>query len=310
MHSIVDNNLTGMFHQSDTSVKVPDRPYCSDLLHVEGIYRKPVKEALKQKYIQVNPSNLITNLVLDLDYPDSLFSWEDVGLPPPNLAVVNSNNAHTHLFYSLAYPVPTTSISRTKPLNYLAAIEASYKLGLKADLDYRGFIAKTPFHPKWQTYSFYTNPYSLDELADSWVMNVERPAIVKEKGVGRNVSLFESLRKWASRAMLKCFDVDYVEWYQKVCIQAMLLNNFDPPLSSHEIKSISKSVARWYWRNFSRERFEQIQSHRGQRKGRDKRQDGMELMQEGWSDKEVAEAVDVSRRTVRNWRKRLDEFSS
>lgn len=57
-------------------------------------------------------------------------------------------------------------------------------------------------------------------------------------------------------------------WQRAVLGQAEKLNVFTPPLSFSEVKAVSRSVARWTWRQFSDEKFSVIQSARGKRGGR------------------------------------------
>lgn len=57
-------------------------------------------------------------------------------------------------------------------------------------------------------------------------------------------------------------------WQRAVLGQAEKLNIFTPPLSFSEVKAVSRSVARWTWRQFSDEKFSTIQSARGKRGGR------------------------------------------
>ncbi len=98
--------------------------------------------------------------------------------PPPNLIVRNRTSNKAHLFYAIV-PVCTSDQARSKPIQYLKAIYHALALRLEADLSYSGPVAKTPFHPWWQTTELHRGVYELNELADSLELETRGHGFVK-----------------------------------------------------------------------------------------------------------------------------------
>ncbi|KAA2242383.1 replication protein RepA, partial [Solihabitans fulvus] len=85
---------------------------------------------------------------------------------------------------------------------------------------------------------------------------------VDSSGLGRNVALFNRVRLWAYRARLRY--EDRVEWEEVTFAYAVNVNaEFAVELPLAEVGHTARSVARWVWRNFSREKFSTIQASRG-----------------------------------------------
>ncbi|MCK2128285.1 replication initiation protein, partial [Thauera aromatica] len=116
-------------------------------------------------------------------------------LEPPR----NPGRFNAHCGYLLEVPVITSPAGHEKPLRYAAAIENAYRLKLQADPGYAGLICKNPLHERWRNWFLHDHAYSLDELTE-WV-SLTKPARVTDKnvGLGRNITLFDTLRSWAYR---------------------------------------------------------------------------------------------------------------
>lgn len=88
-------------------------------------------------------------------------------------------------------------------------------------------------------------------------------------GLGRNVNLFEDLRAYAYKRVLKFKqDLNYEAWERDVLNVAIDLNcrcNALNLLQYNEIKATARSVSRWTWKNFDSATFSKIQSKRGKR---------------------------------------------
>lgn len=247
--------------------RLPRRPYCANDLTC-GLVVRPTATALQFRHLQPNAPLEVAWLIFDLDYQGAAYAWEKVGLPPPTLTVINPANAHAHLFYGLVTPVAMSDAARDAPIRYAAAVQQAFLAKLRADPGYAGLIAKNPFHEAWRTL-WVQRLYELGELAE-YVELPKRRAQRETLGLGRNCTLFDELRAWSYQwireykrngAMLE-------HWQRAVLGQAEKLNAFTPPLSFSEVKAVSKSVARWTWRQFSDEKFSAIQSARGKRGGR------------------------------------------
>ena len=263
-----------LLYQQDlfSSMPFPARPLCSDNLS-NGLWRAKLDDALNLPYIQANPQRLIWVLLFDVDRPLATLSWEDSNLPPPTWTTMNPDNGHAHLAYALSAPVAKSDAARLKPLRLLARVQHAMTSILEADRGYIGLITKTPNHGRWITKVWRSEPYELNELRD-WLPNdLPLPKQIKKTellGYGRNVSLFDSLRKWSYRHFRDY--KNYRKWISACLDHAHHINTFTTPLPLKEIKSIAKSVANWTWRNFdvaeSDARFSKLQAHRGRLGGR------------------------------------------
>lgn len=250
--------------------RLPRAPYSTDDL-ADGLSIRQLKSAMRRKYIQINPPKLQFWLCLDVDRERGGLAWEEAGLAMPNFATVNPENAHAHLVWGLEAPVLTTEAARQAPLRYLNAIRVAYTNMAGADRGYSGLITKNPNHAAWRTLWGHGHLFDLHELAE-YVPNLKkfkdsRPA--DEVGIGRNVALFDHLRKWAYREVRlfrgdgrKHFDV----WNNDVRDQAEKRNgDFKDPLPYSEVKATAKSVAKWVWQQdpAAEAKFRAKQSARG-----------------------------------------------
>ncbi|WP_417276019.1 replication initiation protein [Castellaniella sp.] len=243
---------------------LPAKPYCSNDL-AYGLQIRPAKTAMTAKYIQHNKPTQSAWLVFDCDYPGALEDAEFNNLPAPNIVVINRENGHSHLMYSLETPVYTCSNARLKPLRYLAAIDYSLTKALKADTGYVGKICKNPLHEDWLTCLIRAKSWSMGEFAEYLTLPTKLPKKALEEGYGRNCTMFELLRKWAYIELVKYTNHDK---FLKACYnQAASFNIFPHPLSEPEIRGIAKSVGQWTWKyfdaQFSNKKFSSLQSYRG-----------------------------------------------
>src|SRR5450830_864321 len=100
----------------------------------KGTYRQPRELALGRRYIQANPSALITSLVIDVDHEDALSRALDVtsGVPTPSY-VAQSPTGRAHVGYLLQAPVCRTDNARLEPMRFAARVEAGLVAALDAD---------------------------------------------------------------------------------------------------------------------------------------------------------------------------------
>lgn len=249
---------------------LPNKPYCTDSLPA-GLVVRDKMQAMTKQYIQPNGPTHLYWMPFDVDRPTASFDWDDRHCPPPNIVVMNPDNGHAHLLYGLEVPVRKAPDAQLKPLRYAAAIEYGILEKLEADYGYAGLIVKNPIHKHWSVHCPQAAPYSLDMLADyvdlKHIDYRKKPA---DYGLGRNVTVFNSLRHWAYRAVLqdwKTFDV----WHQACKERARNYNTFPSPLPESEIRATAKSVARFTWENFDAATFSAIQAARGRKSGEARR---------------------------------------
>lgn len=258
----------------------PRRPYCTDELG-DRLRIRSQAEALGHRYIQHNPPAALAFLVFDFDRHGALVAAGDAGLPEPSWVAENPATRRGHLAYALACPVITSDAARAAPLRYAASVEQGYRDALRADAGYSNFLTKTPGHEAWSTRWGRADAYTLEELAEYLPNGLPKVRKRREEasGLGRNVSLFESVRHWAYRARWNYGDAN--EWHAAVLRQALSVNSeFTNPLMANEAASTAKSIAKWVWQRFSMAEFSRIQSARGKRRGIQKSSERMDLFQQ------------------------------
>jgi len=289
------------------------RPYCSDNLAREGLYRLPIAEAMSRLLIQPNTAKLHVALCFDVDRPTAAIDWRDRGLPAPNLSVRNPANGHAHLIYLLGVPVPVSELSRIRPIQFMAAIQEGMRRQLDADRGYAGLVVKNPRHAKWITVEWTDQPYDLAYLAE--FVSLPTPAEMRRRsqcknyaGLGRNCTIFEIVRRQAYSMVRDYWRPEGERMFRKAVLEAVLASNLSDvgnPLSTKECRAIAKSISHWVWKRFTPSHFREIQSARGKRKGAAlKKQllpEVLQMRRQGKSVKDIAAHVGVSVRTVNRW---------
>jgi hypothetical protein len=99
--------------------------------------------------------------------------------------------------------------SRLKVIRYAAAIERAYTAALGADAGYASRFHHNPLSDTYVTKIGRDAPYSLAELAQ--YVDLTEPPQKKSAptGIGRNVEIFDRLRRWAYAAV--------VDWRVATC---------------------------------------------------------------------------------------------
>ena len=292
---------------------LPYKPYCTDELGYTFI--NPKSLAIKKRYLQHNPPCKIVYLVFDIDREDGAMAWHDAGLPLPTWTTQNPANGHAHICYELKAPVPTTEASRQNVIEYLAKIEAGLARKLGADVGYSGLLTKNPVHISWRTTLWTSEKYELNYLADF----VDLHALSKKErgiGVGRNCTLFDTVRFWAYKAIREHRGSTFDIWLGKVLEQCQNANGaFLEPLPHGEVKATAKSIATYCWKKdaYCYQEFIDRQSRKGKLgnssnggKARsniyiEKRQKALELSINGMNNTQIAKELDVDRKTVARW---------
>ena len=129
---------------------------------------------------------------------------------------------------------------------------------------------KNPLSGHWKVITWQENLYDLDWLSEYVNLDAlkDRRRRLPERGLGRNVNLFNDLRRWAYK-MIHLDWHDYDRFLLACREQARELNTFESPLPQAEIRSTAKSVARWTWerRGTFLEGFSAWQRARGRKSG-------------------------------------------
>lgn len=263
-----------MIIQSEDSIQtfknqLPTKPYCTNNLD-GGLSIRNKNKALEMLYLQANQPSIQTCLLFDIDIENSFYAFEDAGLPVPTFITKTPVSGRCHYGYMLKAGVCKTQQAKLKPLRYAAAVEAGMARKLSSDQGYAGLITKNPLHEHWSPYWSGAELYELDYLAD--FVKLEAPKEGKKAagyGLGRNVNLFEDLRTYAYRSVLKFKQAgSYESWELNLLRVAEGLNshcNATNPLQYNEIKATARSVSKWTWKNFHSDIFSAIQSKRGKK---------------------------------------------
>jgi len=238
--------------------RLPHKPYFSDDLHF-GVRIAGKERAILAKYIQFNQPHALFWLGFDVDRIGAAIDWSDRNAPAPTLTITNPENGHAHLLYALETSIRTAPDGKMKPLRYAAAVENALRKKLGADTGYSGLICKNPNHSHWKIAVWQPELYMLDWLADSLDLNAANDKeIVADYGLGRNCSLFDKTRKWAYRAIRQGWP-EYDQWLQACYERASAYNlQFSAPLDENEVNGIAKSIAKWTFKNFTKESFEEF----------------------------------------------------
>lgn len=298
--------------------RLPRKPYHTDHLGC-GLGIAPAAKALLSRYIQPNGPTHKHWLIYDVDRPGAAMDWYDLGAPPPTLTVMTPDErSHAHLLYLLETPIRTAPDGRPGPLRYAAAIDCALSELLDADPGYSGLITKNPAHEHWQVRCWEPEPYTLELLhgfldVQPWAERRRERASV-DRGLGRNCSLFDDLRRWAYKAIRQGWP-DYRQW-QAACLDRAFGYNsqFAAPLDLSEAKHVAKSVARWTHKHLDAASFSAWQAAQGRKggsaKGKALRDQLLptvaDLWSQGVSKADIARELGQSKATIGNWVKRLE----
>ena len=249
---------------------IPDKPYCADSLS-DGLAIRERKSALRCRLVQFNGPATFSWLLHDIDHAGAHFAHRDANVPEPNVIAINPENGHGHSAVLLAAPVARHSASRLKPLQFYAAVERGIGRRIDADRQYSGLIVKNPLHADWRVEWRREEPYTLAELAD-WLFYEDmrpQPAAQMTFGAGRNCTIFDELRTIAYREVREFKHTGQSEEAFRARLERVALGinlQFPVALKLGEVRAIAKSVAKWTWRRFSREKFSARQALLGARR--------------------------------------------
>jgi hypothetical protein len=268
-------------------------------------------EAIKRAFVQANPKHSITWMIFDVDSSTASTDWIDVGAPIPNILALNRDNGHAHLFYGLETPVHKNPDSSDKALRYYAAVEWALTVRLNADRGYTGFLSKNPLHKRWSVVVPYSELYTLDQLARGLDLDTDRRKRMPDYGVGRNVNLFNAVRRWAYKQRRNEQQYLSFEMFREACQWHALAVNaeFEQPLPHSEVRATAKSIAKWTWRNMSPAGFREWARRRGKASGRVRTAKSLELRERiletvkacpELSQADIAVMLGVTQKTVSN----------
>lgn len=256
---------------ADSWVEVyrPRRPLATDDLSA-GCWRQSRDRALTRRYLEHSPKALLSMLVVDVDHDDTLIRalQKPMTHPMPSW-IAESPSGRGHVGWVLRSPVCRTDAARTQPLRLAAKVEEGLRRSLDGDIGYAGLLTKNPTHEHWATTWGTDELYELRDLARGLGDLVPRtlPRRRESSGLGRNVALFDDLRRWAYSARRR-FN-HQPDWDVAVLEKAAEHNAGIPvPLPPAEVRQTARSVGTWVWRrSFDDAGFRRVQASRGRRGG-------------------------------------------
>lgn len=213
--------------------------------------RIPLGIAITMPNLQLNCDRCIRFLIFDIDDDLGSLAWEAPGAPIPNLICTNPRNGHAHLIYILEKPLSLRG-GPSPVIRYYKAVKNALGSLLGADKNYAGLTTKNPFSPSWVTTSARTAPYTLGELAEHLDLNTvyDKEAMFIENGLGRNCTLFDSIRMWAYRSKRhfnNFTDFQDCLFEELDRLNSNLLRHVKGSLADRELYGIGKSVSEWVW---------------------------------------------------------------
>lgn len=212
------------------------------------IYKK--ENALKKKFVSLN--RLYKSfIVIDIDKPNSTYTFEEKNLPVPTIITINPKNGHCHYLYELRTPVIYTENARRRPQSFCEAIDCSLTKALGGDPAYIGRITKNPLHPAWKVLE-HNVKYDLNDFQE-YIDIRSSKEIQLVPGAGRNCTLFDTTRLWAYD-QVRSHNL-YFPFMNEVESKTNDLNNkifenYELVLLGYkEVFHIAKSIGNWTWRH-------------------------------------------------------------
>ncbi|MEX7656328.1 replication initiation protein, partial [Pseudomonas aeruginosa] len=189
--------------------------------------------------MQGNQPCMLHYFFFDKDRSEAVMVWHDENLPMPYWTAQTPKNGHAHICYKLEIPLCTSEFGSQKAIAYASKVQAGLANKLGADVGYSHLITKNPFHKDWRVTFWSEQAYTLDYLADF----VELPKKLSKKeeisGLGRNCTMFDTVRKWAYKAVRDYFHHhSSLGWEKAVLAHIEALNReFETPLPYSEVKA-------------------------------------------------------------------------
>lgn len=246
-------------------VLLPYKPNATNWLQ-DGQRPMHREHALTMRYIEHSPYALVGSIVIDCDHVDTaLRAFErPKDHPDPNW-VAQSPSGRGHIGWWLKAPVCKSDSARLKPLRFAQRVEAGLRLAVGGDPAYAGRLTKNPIHEDWETIFGPADPYDLADLVIPATPRQMPRKPERASGLGRNVTMFDTARKWAYPMWWHHRQGTALEWEHLVLEYCRYEVNdlFSDPLPFSEVLATSRSISRWIWRNFTEERFRETQAIRG-----------------------------------------------
>ena len=251
-----------------------------DVDRVQQSFHVHPSVAWKFPRLELRTGNSFPVMLMDCDGMESVerlmgaVLGED--LRQPNVITMRKASGNFHAAWMLAAPVHWGDTARQAPLQYLAHISEFYQHRLRADPGFTGVLTLNPIWagPEFKTHWLRRAPYELAELAEAIPPGWCRPRVATS-AVGRNVDLFqwaveEAHRPRSARLIRAAAVKEVPEWIAIVSTHNDATWG-ENALPYNEMRHIARHAAGYSLRQYSEERFSEIQQNRGQRSGKNRR---------------------------------------
>ena len=252
-------------------------PYCSlEDSHILGRFDSEYAWATFPK-LELNPPHAYVSIILDCDSIAGLDDapgkpwWGGNPTPTPSWMVINERPRSTtrraggiHCVYALEVPVARHNAAHTLPLAYLAHVADRLSHHLGADPGYQGLITRNPLRPREGCFTHWSRmlPYTLGELDK--LLPKGKPPSRRLTGIGRNCDLFKSMisevfrPRWAGKLGAQGWSEAWLDH-----VRTQNVSMFAPDvLPDSECRSIAKSCFRYWTKQYSQDRFSDLQRSR------------------------------------------------
>lgn len=262
--------MIALSHREGFIQSLASRTHCTNRLGDRLHMRDREDAAGGYAIIQPNSPLVWKWMLFDLDHDDSYSQIEERGVPAPTFIAVNRSNGHAHCGYRLAAPVTAFGKSSREAIRFFDDVERGICRKLGADRSYSGYLCKNPLSPRWETDWQAVAPYDLARLNDCLDKSDKlKTPKAEESAIGRNVSLFDAVRKVAYGQCLafKKAGRTFGAFGDMLRDVANVTNSgFHSRLSTAEVAGIARSVAKWTWDRFTLEKFSRIQRAKGRKR--------------------------------------------
>ena len=274
-----------------------------DVDRVRRSWRTRPARAWRYPRLELRTGTSYPAILLDCDSEDSikrLIHARQSGDPSvPNVITFRKGSGHAHAAWFLAAPVHRYAGAARRPLAAFARAAEYLAHALQADPGYRGVLTLNPTWdgPEFDTWWGPTHAYHLAELLEAVPARWRVPAVPRTEA-GRNVALF----RWAVREshtprwgrLIAAAGTKRVPAFVEHVAARNALWFAPVELPAVEVRSIAASACRYSLEQWSDGQLSLIQSRRGEKSGRVRREEGGIVSRDVWKPWKLD---DVSRAT-------------
>lgn len=224
---------------------LPKRQRVADVLGERGrSWIEWSSAAIHHPYISLNDPTVekVEWLAIDVDHDG--YDQFPGSLPKPKWTAITRDTGRHHHVWRLRTPVLMGEQARRKPMALLAAVQTGLTHHLDADPAYTNTLTKNPWSEDWSTIWWNGPDVDLMDFGP-WLLEkgvkliaANGNAKVSARGYGRNVDLFDHVRKWAYRH----WDGDREQVY---AVAHDYNSMFAEPLKTSEVNGVARSVCRF-----------------------------------------------------------------